>query len=100
MPGGRLRRGEQITTRNARTAAWDTVRRKSSRRRKQRASTQLSERQGTQTPSLAPRAPPSRLKPEMEQKKVVVFLRERKQGAGQPLMPFDGTDCVISNKNC
>jgi len=34
------------------------------------------------TPSLAPRAPPSRLKPEMELKKVVVFLRERKQGAG------------------
>ncbi|MGA9786782.1 MAG: IS3 family transposase [Candidatus Sulfotelmatobacter sp.] len=28
--------------------------------------------------SLAPRAPPSRLKPEMEQKRVVVFLRERK----------------------
>ncbi|MBZ5616728.1 MAG: hypothetical protein LAO23_22210, partial [Acidobacteriia bacterium] len=36
----------------------------------------------TQTPSLAPRAPPSRLNPEMEQKKVVVFLREREQGAG------------------
>ncbi len=34
--------------------------------RKQQASTQLSERQGTQTPSLAPRAPPSRLKPEMD----------------------------------
>ena len=43
---------------------------------------QLSEGQGTQTPSLAPRAPPSRLKPEMEQQKVVVFLRERKLGAG------------------
>jgi transposase InsO family protein len=53
------------------------------RRRRPRASTQLSEGQGTQTPSLAPRAPPSRLKPEMEQQKVVVFLRERKQGAGQ-----------------
>jgi hypothetical protein len=26
---------------------------------------------------------PSRLKPEMEHRKVVVFLRERKQGAGQ-----------------
>ena len=51
--------------------------------RRPRASTQLSEGQGTQTPSLAPRAPPSRLKPEMEQQKVVVFLRERKQGAGQ-----------------
>ena len=40
-------------------------------------------RQGTQTPSLAPRAPPSRLKPDSERMKVVVFLRERKQGAGQ-----------------
>jgi hypothetical protein len=29
-----------------------------------------------------PCAPPSRLKPEREQQKVVVFLRERKQGAG------------------
>jgi putative transposase len=28
-----------------------------------------------------PRAPPSRLKPEMEKQKAVVFLRERKQGA-------------------
>jgi hypothetical protein len=37
---------------------------------------------GLKTPSLAPRAPPSRLKPEWEAKKVVVFLRERKQGAG------------------
>jgi len=45
-------------------------------------STERSEGQGTQTPSLAPRAPPSRLKPEMEQEKVVVFLHERKQGAG------------------
>ena len=34
------------------------------------------------TPSLAPRAPPSRLKPETERMKVVVFLRERKLGAG------------------
>jgi hypothetical protein len=34
-------------------------------------------------PSLAPRAPPSRLKPEMEHRKVVVFLRQRKLGAGQ-----------------
>ena len=53
------------TTKSVRTAAWDIVRRKSLPRRRQRASTQLSERQGTQTPSLAPRAPPSRLKPEM-----------------------------------
>ena len=37
---------------------------------------------GPQTPSLAPRAPPSRLKPKMEQQKVVVFLREPKWGAG------------------
>ncbi len=37
------------------------------------------------TPSLAPRAPPSRLKPKREQQKVVVFLRERKQGAGHYL---------------
>jgi hypothetical protein len=36
----------------------------------------------SKTPYLAPRAPPSRLKPEMERMKVVVFLRERKQGAG------------------
>jgi putative transposase len=66
---------------SVRTAAWGTKHRRSLRRR-QPASTQLSERQGTQTPSLAPRAPPSRLKPEMEQQKFVVFLRERKQGAG------------------
>ena len=32
-----------------------------------------------------PCAPPSRLKPEMEQKKFVVFLRERKLGAGHSL---------------
>src|SRR5579863_6683051 len=83
MRGARSRRGRSSTTKSARTAVWDTARRKSLRRRRQRASTQLSERQGTQTPSLAPRAPPSRLKPEMERKKVVVFLRERKQGAGQ-----------------
>ena len=42
----------------------------------------MSERQGIQTPSLAPRAPPSRLKPEKEPQKVVVFLREPKLGAG------------------
>jgi len=45
------------------------------------ASTERSERQGIQAPSLAPRAPPSRLKPRMEQQKLVVFLR--KLGAGQ-----------------
>ena len=47
-------------------AVWDTARRKSLRPRRLQASTPLSESQGTQTPSLAPRAPPSRLKPEME----------------------------------
>ncbi len=63
--------------------------RKSSRRRRQTASTQLSEGPGIQTPSLAPRAPPSRLKPEREQQqKLVVFLREPKQGAGHPDRPF------------
>jgi hypothetical protein len=67
---------------SARTAGWDTKLRKSLQRRRQRASTQLRERQGTQTPSLAPRAPPSRLKPERELNKVVVFLLERKQGEG------------------
>src|ERR1700733_6444101 len=82
MRGVRSRRGRSSTTRSARTAVWDTARRKSLRRRMQQASTRLSERQGIQTPSLAPRAPPSRLKPKMEQQKVVVFLRERKQGAG------------------
>jgi putative transposase len=44
--------------------------------------TALSEGQGIQTPSLAPRALPSRLKPDREQQKLVVFLRERKLGAG------------------
>jgi len=56
---------------NVRFAAWkieyneerphsqDTARRESLRRRRQWASTQLSERQGTQPPSLAPRAPHS-----------------------------------------
>ena len=65
-------------TRSVRTAAWAAARRKNLRRRRQQPSTQLSERQGTQTPSLAPRAPPSRLKPKMEPNKFVVFLRERK----------------------
>src|SRR5450432_1848222 len=83
MRGARSPSGESTTTNNVRTAVWDTKHRKSSRRRRQPASTQLSERQGTQTPSLAPRAPPSRLKPKMEKQKAVVFLRERKLGAGQ-----------------
>src|SRR5208282_438570 len=82
MRGARSYPGESTTTNNVRTAVWDTKHRKSSRRRRQPASTQLSERQGTQTPSLAPRAPPSRLKPRMEEQKAVVFLRERIWGAG------------------
>ena len=44
--------------------------------------------QGTQAPSLAPRAPPSRLKPEMEANKFIVFLRERKQGAGHQRLAY------------
>src|ERR1700690_2820261 len=83
MRGARSPSGESTTTNNVRTAVWDTKHRKSSPRRRQPASTQLSERQGTQPPSLAPRAPPSRLKPKMEKQKAVVFLRERKLGAGQ-----------------
>src|SRR5271170_6674913 len=83
MRGERSRRGGSSTTRSGHTAAWDTKPRKSLLLLRPQASTPLSERQGTQTPSLAPRAPPSRLKPEREQLKVVVFLRERKQGAGQ-----------------
>src|SRR5450755_185509 len=82
MRGGRSRRGRSSTTKSVRTAVWDTKPRKSLLLRPQ-ASTQLSERQGTQTPSLAPRAPPSRLNPERERITFVVFLRERKQGAGQ-----------------
>src|SRR5208282_6202579 len=82
MRGARSQPGESTTTNNVRTAVWDTKHRKSSQRRRQPASTQLSERQGTQTPSLAPRAPPSRLKPRMEKQKAVVFLRERIWGAG------------------
>src|SRR5208282_3098312 len=82
MRGERSRRGGSSTTRSGHTAAWDTKPRKSLLLLRPQASTPLSERQGTQTPSLAPRAPPSRLKPEREQLKVVVFLRERKQGAG------------------
>src|SRR5216684_4874537 len=39
---------------------------------RQQTSTPLSERQGTQTPSLAPRAPPSRLKPGRKRKVFVV----------------------------
>src|SRR5271163_1397247 len=85
MRGERSRRGGSSTTRSGHTAAWDTKPRKSLLLLRPQASTPLSERQGTQTPSLAPRAPPSRLKPEREQLKVVVFLRERKQGAGHSL---------------
>jgi hypothetical protein len=52
----------------------------------QAASFYTAEREArTQTPSLAPRAPPSRLKPEREPQNVVVFLRERKLGAGHLL---------------
>src|SRR5579871_2510801 len=83
MRGERSQRGEPSTTKSVRTAAWDTKPRKSLLLLRPQPSTALSERQGTQTPSLAPRAPPSRLIPEREQQKVVVFLRERKQGAGQ-----------------
>jgi len=61
-----LAEGGRSTTKNVRTAAWDTKRRKNLRRHRQQASTQLCERQGIQTPSLAPRAPPSRLKPDSE----------------------------------
>src|SRR5208282_1830270 len=49
MRGVRSRRGGSSTTSSARTAVWDTARRKSLRRRMQQASTRLSERQGTQT---------------------------------------------------
>ena len=83
MRGGRSQRGEPSTTKSVRTAAWDTKLRKSLLLLRPQPSTALSEGQETQTPSLAPRAPPSRLKPESEQQKGVVFLRERKQGAGQ-----------------
>src|ERR1700682_5922269 len=57
MRGARSGRGGRSTTRSGRIAAWDTARRKSLRRRRHWASTLLSEGQGTQTPSLAPRAP-------------------------------------------
>src|SRR5271170_2305627 len=90
MRGERSRRGGSSTTRSGHTAAWDTKPRKSLLLLRPQASTPLSERQGTQTPSLAPRAPPSRLKPEREQLKVVVFLRERKQGAGHSSMACSG----------
>jgi transposase InsO family protein len=46
------RRRRSCTARSARAAVWDTARRKSPRRRKQRASTQLSERQGTLTEAV------------------------------------------------
>ncbi len=49
---------------------------------RQQTSTPLSERHGTQTPSLAPRAPPSRLKPGRKRKVFVVCSSEGKLGAG------------------
>src|SRR5579884_3291289 len=83
MRGGKLQRGRISITNSVRTVAWVIKPRMSSLRRP-RASPGLSERQGTQPPSLAPRAPPSPLKPENEQQEFVVFLRERKRGAGHP----------------
>src|SRR6202166_1557203 len=100
MRGVRSRRGRSSTTRSARTAVWDTARRQRLRRRMQQASTRLSERQGIQTPSLAPRAPPYRLKPKMEQQKVVVFLRERKQGAGQAHAVWRQTPLTNNSQAC
>src|SRR6266702_7143503 len=41
-------------------------------------------------PAPCPR-PPSPLRPEIEQKKFVVFLRERKQGAGTPGLSIQTT---------
>src|SRR3974390_2026999 len=91
MRGGRSTRGSSKITRIVRIAVWVIKPRKSLPLPRPWASTVLSERQGTQTPSLAPRAPPSRLKPEMEPMKAVVFLRERKLGAGQDRMGKLGT---------
>ena len=62
----------QGQTRNVRTAVWDTAHEKSSQRCRQRTSTQLSE--GQAMLSLAPRAPPARLKPERETNRLVEFL--------------------------
>ena len=78
----RSQRGGWNITKSVRTAVWDTKLRRSSLLLRPPASTELNWGKRTQTPSPCPR-PPSRLKPQMEQKKVVVFLRERKQGAGQ-----------------
>src|SRR5579872_6796540 len=83
MRVARSRHGGRSTTKSVRTAVWDIKPRESLPRRRQQASTQLCERKETQTPSLSPRAPLSRLKPRMAQQKLVVFLRERKRGAGQ-----------------
>src|SRR5579864_1394824 len=80
MRGGRSQRGRSSTTRSARTAVWDTELPKSLLPRLG-ASTELNWGKRPQTPAPCPR-PPSPLKPEMDQKKFVVFLRERKQGAG------------------
>src|SRR6266566_3077276 len=83
MRGGKSRLGGSSTTRSVRTAVWGTGHRKSLRRHRLQASPQLSERKATtKKPQPNPRPPP-RLKPEMEPQKVVVFLHERRQGAGQ-----------------
>ena len=70
------------TAKNVRTAVWDTKLRTSLLSRLP-VSTPLSEGKGF-NPIPCPAAfPPSRLKPEREQQRLVVFLRERKaQGAG------------------
>src|SRR5271165_2201214 len=98
MRDARSRRGRSSTTRSDRTAVWDTKPRVSLRRCKQRASTQLSEREGDQKPPPSPPAPPPRLKPEMERINFVVFLRERKQGAGQCRSTMSRTDSGNESK--
>jgi hypothetical protein len=62
-----------------RAADWDIERRKGLPPRWPRATTQLNEGQGIQPRPFSSRSP-SRLKPEREQNRVVVILRERKQG--------------------
>src|SRR5271169_807026 len=49
MRGARSQPGRSSTTKSVRTAVWDTKHRRSLRPRRQQASTQLSEGQGTQT---------------------------------------------------
>ena len=82
MRGERSGRGGRNITKSVPTAAWDTKLRKSSLLLRPRASTGLNWGKRPQTPAPCPR-PPSPLKPEMEQNEFAVFLRERKQGAGQ-----------------